>query len=71
MGSEMCIRDSYWVAGTGFIAATRPLKADIAYGVQLEKPVSGRRRAAVFAALVVLAALVIALFVASIVYAAI
>ncbi|KAI7278852.1 hypothetical protein KC345_g5691 [Hortaea werneckii] len=81
-GSEQYTKDSqivlaaiitvcYWVAGIGFIAATRPLKADIAYGVQLERPVSGRRRAALFAGLLVLAALVIALFVASIVYAAI
>ncbi|TKA33370.1 hypothetical protein B0A50_00923 [Salinomyces thailandicus] len=81
-GSEQYTEDSqvvlaviitvcYWLAGIGFITAVPLLKFDIANGVRLDRAMSQRRKIGFTTAAIALTALVIALFVASIVYAAI
>ena len=81
-GSEIYTKDSqvalaviipvcYWLAGVGFILAVPLLKADVTNGVEIMSPISRQRRAAFWTAAGFIACLVIALFVASIVYAAI
>lgn len=60
----------YWLAGFGFLFAVPLLKQDFEKAVLLDKRLSRRRKSWFYAALALLACLVVALFVASIVYAA-
>lgn len=60
----------YWVAGILFLAAIPLLKQDFEKGVEIDTPLSDRRKGCVYLFLALLASLVIALFVASIFYAA-
>ena len=60
----------YWIAGIGFLLALPLLKRDIKMGVELDTNVSALRKRLIGVFLAVLLGLVIALFVASIYYAA-
>ena len=60
----------YWIAGVGFLLAVPLLKADVRNGVEVEGRVSGRRKGWLSGVAAVVMGLVIALFVASIYYAA-
>ena len=60
----------YWLAGIGFLLALPLLKRDIQMGVDLDTNVSSRRKGLIALFLAMLLSLVIALFVASIYYAA-
>lgn len=60
----------YWLAGIGFLLAVPLLKSDLRSGVQIESSLSGRRRGWILGLGTAVLALVVALFVASIYYAA-
>ena len=59
----------YWIAGFGFLSALPLLRRDFERGVDVSKRISPARRLSMWLFLVILGALVVALFVASIVYA--
>ena len=59
----------YWLAGFEFLGAITLLKQDMKLGVDLASPISKQRKMWMWGSLVLLAGLVVALFVASIVYA--
>lgn len=61
----------YWIAGVGFLAALPLLKRDIQMGVELETSISSLRKQFMWVFLALLLSLVVALFVASIYYAAV
>ena len=61
----------YWLAGIGFIFAVPLLKQDFADGVHMDSSLSSTRRGLVWLFGILLLGLVVALFIASIVYAAI
>lgn len=60
----------YWLAGVGFLLAVPLLKADVRSGVEIESTVSSRRKGGMIVTATVVLSLVVALFVASIYYAA-
>lgn len=60
----------YWLAGIGFLLAVPLLRRDLADGVDLEMSVSKKRKQALWLLAVVLSMLVVALFIASIAFAA-
>lgn len=60
----------YWVAGIGFLIALPLLKRDFELGVDLETSLSTRRKRLITLCFALLISLVIALFIASIYYAA-
>ncbi|KAK3716490.1 hypothetical protein LTR37_006386 [Vermiconidia calcicola] len=59
----------YWLAGLGFLSAIPLLRHDVEHGVDIAKKLSSRRKRMLTLFVVVLCSLVVALFVASIVYA--
>lgn len=66
----MIIPVCYWLAGIGFLLAVPMLKADVRSGIDVEERVSGRRKMWLTVAVTIVLSLVVALFVASIYYAA-
>lgn len=60
----------YWIAGVGFLFAVPLLNSDVQSGVEIEDALSSRRKRWLIIAVTFVLSLVIALFVASIYYAA-